>query len=162
MIRPFLPANQTIFYVQVHRKVTLHPQIKVRQLNVKARDLREAQEQSRSPNEEGCRRRYRHIATGTKVAGRGGVSESPTHTETRRHWGENRQLKADWRGQKTSVRHPLVELQEESTVIVKVAYYIGASAENNSYNLYLKHFINYMLKWKKKSFKKVRVSRIIL
>lgn len=55
----------------------------------KGRDLREAQEKCRSPNEEGCRCGYRYIATGTKAARRGGVSESPTHTETRRHRGEN-------------------------------------------------------------------------
>lgn len=84
------------------------------------RDLREAQEKCRRPDEEGRRRRYRHIATGTKVPGRGGVSESPTHTETRRHWGENRRLKADGRGQKASVRCLPAELQEESIVIVKV------------------------------------------
>lgn len=73
-----------------------------RQMTGKVSDLREAQEKCRSPNEEDCRCRYRHIATGTKAAGRGGVSESPTHTETRRHWGENTELKADFRGQKTS------------------------------------------------------------
>lgn len=53
----------------------------------------EAQEQCRGPNEEGCRRRYGHVATGTKAAGRGGVSESPTHTETRRHRDKTQSLK---------------------------------------------------------------------
>lgn len=91
-------------------------------MNVITIDLREAQEKRCSPNKEGSRRRYRHIATGTKALGRGGVSESPTHTETRRHWGENKKLKVDGRGQKTSVRCPLAELQEESTTIVKVTF----------------------------------------
>lgn len=98
-------------------------------MNVKVRDLRKAQEKRRSPNEEGCRRRYRHIATGTKVPGRGGVSESPTHTETRRHWGENRKLKAGARAQKTSIHCPRAELQEESIVTVKVTFIVTSGGK---------------------------------
>lgn len=57
-----------------------------------SKDLREAQEKRRGPDEEGCRCGHWHIATGTESPGRGGVSKSPTHTDTRRHWGENTKI----------------------------------------------------------------------
>lgn len=106
---------------------TFSPHLNV--MNVKLRDLREAQEKRRSPNEEDCRRGYGHIATGTKAPGRGGVSKSPAHTETHRHWGENGKLKAGGRGQKTSVRGPLAGLQEESVVIVKATFIVTSGGK---------------------------------